>query len=118
MTWMRSPGLQLVAIGVLHNLVGLVLAAGPLRAIVADGFFDAVGHETDRMAAFWFVWFGWMLMLLGGAMRALEPRPVPLGLVVGCAAMILGGCAAMPVSGFWFGLLPVAGMVAGRVRPT
>ncbi|MEQ1571573.1 MAG: DUF6463 family protein [Myxococcota bacterium] len=114
MRHLGSPGLQLVAIGVLHNLVGLVLGSEPLLALAQDGWFGQVEGSMDRVAIFWFLWFGWMLMLLGGAVRALEPGRVPTALTAGIAAMILGGCATIPVSGFWLGLIPVAGLVRSR----
>ena len=65
----------------------------------------------DRIAIFWFLWFGFALMVLGGALRALEPRPAPLALITGLAAMIVGGCMTVPISGFWLGLVPVGGLV-------
>jgi hypothetical protein len=110
----RSPGLQLVAIGVLHNVVGLLLGQEQVLAILAGGYVGAVEGAFDRMAIFWFLWFGWMLMLLGGAVRAIEPRPVPRWLAAGIALMVLGGGLAMPASGFWLGLIPVAGMLMTR----
>jgi hypothetical protein len=108
---LRSPGLQLVGIGVVHNAIGLLLGREPIAAILAGGYTGAVDVAFDRMAIFWFLWFGWVLMLLGGAVRAIEPQTVPRWLVAGIAAMALGGAAAMPLSGFWLALIPVVGML-------
>lgn len=106
-----SPGLQLVAIGLLHNVVGLFLGFAPLREILSGGVIGAVEGSFERMAIFWFLWFGWMLMLLGFALRAREPEPAPRLLVAGLTAVVLGGALAIPASGFWLGLVPLAGMI-------
>lgn len=103
-----SPGIQLGVIGALHTIVGFLIFAPQLRDILADGVLGAVDPVPERMAAFWFLWFGWVLILLGAAFRALEVRgALPLSLVLGAGAMALAGALVLPVSGFWLGFVPV-----------
>jgi hypothetical protein len=113
----RSAGHLIIAIGVLHTVVGLILGAGPLAAIFRDGYVGAVDGHFDRMAIAWFLLFGFVLMLAGDAVRAIEDTaatvPPRLGYALGAIAL-LGG-TAMPVSGFWLGLIP-ATMIVLRAR--
>ena len=67
-------GTQLIAIGVLHNTVGVAMGSAPLRRMLAAGWVGTPDAAFDQMAIFWFLWFGWMLMLLGAAIRTLESR--------------------------------------------
>lgn len=112
---MRSftPGAQLVAIGVLHQVVGLALGRSVLAAIASDGFVSAIEPSFERIALFWFLWFGWVLLLLGGAVLALEGRGgAPRWLAIAIGVMAVGGGLMIPVSGFWLALVPVGMMVA------
>ena len=110
-------GTQLAAIGVLHNVIGFALGAEPLRRMFAAGWIGAAEASFDQAAIFWFLWFGWMLMLLGGALRALEAQGrVPTALLAATAAMCLGGAISIPASGFWLGLIPVATILARQRR--
>lgn len=108
-------GTLMLAIGVLHTVVGVVLGWTPLVAIASDGYVGAVERSFDRMAIFWFLGFGFVLMLAGEAVRLLEDRgePVPprLGWILGAVSGL--GAAAIPASGFWLGLLP-AGLIVWR----
>lgn len=112
-----TAGTLVVAIGVLHTAVGVLLGAAPLQAIVRGGYISAVDGHFDRMAIFWFLMFGFVLMLVGDAFRAIEHAvgvvPPRLGWMLG--AVSLAGAAAMPVSGFWLALIPTA-LILGRAR--
>jgi len=101
-------GTQLMAIGALHTAVGLAMGSAPLRRMLAAGWIGTPDVAFDQMAIFWFLWFGWMLMLLGGAIRVLEQRGgVPIPLILATGAMCVAGGLSMPASGFWLGLAPV-----------
>ncbi len=99
-----------MVIGVLHTVVGLLLGATPLAAIVSAGYVGAVDGYFDRLAIFWFLMFGAVLMLLGEAFRWMEqsPQGVPSRIGWQLGVVCLAGAAAMPVSGFWLGLIPSA----------
>lgn len=114
-----TAGTLVIAIGVLHTVVGLALGAVPLRGIAADGYVGAVESSFDRMAIFWFLAFGLALMLAGEAFRAMERSgervPARLGWML--AAISLLGAAAIPASGFWLGLGPAALVIVRGRRP-
>ncbi len=114
----RLCGPLLVATGVLHLLVGLFFFAGPLAAIAGDGF-GAVGPDPaskafDREAAFWFMLFGVMLLMLGGLTHWAQARTGTLPLFLGWSLLALGviGVVMMPASGFWLALSQAALMLA------
>jgi len=68
--WM---GRWLIAVALLHTVVGLVLGAPVLRDIVERGLFNTVTDDrplTGMVA--WFMLFGVVLALLGMAIDALE----------------------------------------------
>ena len=111
-----SPGRLLTGIGVIHTLFTPVFFARELGAIVADGVIASVAEQYDRNAAFWFAFFGFVLILLGETIHVIERElasPVPSRVTWGLAAVIFTGIVVMPVSGFWLGLVPEFLLVRG-----
>jgi hypothetical protein len=113
---MIKAGSVVSSIALLHCAVGVALAWQPLRAILADGAIGAVDPHLDRMAAFWFMFFGFLLLLLGEALRLWEgsaklPARVGYGLLALCGT----GALIMPISGFWLGVVPAA-LILRRAR--
>jgi hypothetical protein len=104
---MVKAGSILSTIAVLHCATGLVLSPGPLRAIFAAGLLGAIGSDIGRMAIFWYMFFGFMLLLLGEALRLWEREaPVSARVGYGLSALCLAGGILIPVSAFWVGLVP------------
>lgn len=104
-----TAGALVAGIGMVHNLLGFVLGAAPLLEILSAGGFNAVTDDRPwRLAIFWFLWFGWALMLLGGTWHWAERSGLTLPRWGGAAliALGLGGAFFMPVSGFWL-VVPV-----------
>ncbi len=65
----RSSGLLLIATGVLHVLLGVLLGAEPLADIAQDGLFNAVDPYVDRSLVFWFLMSGVLIIMLGQLVR-------------------------------------------------
>lgn len=110
-------GTFVVGMAVVHTAVGLWLGAAPLAAIFRGGYMGAVDGHFDRMTVFWFLWFGFLLLLVGGAFRRMEQSKegIPSGLGWLFGGLCLAGAVAMPVSGFWLGLIPAA-IIVVRAR--
>lgn len=111
-----TAGAMVVGIGVLHNVVGLLVGWPHLEAILGDGYVAAVPDDAPwRMAIFWFLWFGWMLMILGASWHWAERRGLVLPRWLGALFVGMGvaGGVAMPASGFWL-VLPVGWLVWHR----
>jgi Family of unknown function (DUF6463) len=106
----------LVVIGIGHSLLGLVLYRAPLAAIAGDGFVATVlPAHVDRQAAFWFVLFGPILVMLGQIVgRAARRDDAGIVRVVGLWLLAAGivGVVMMPLSGFW--TLIAVGILAVR----
>ena len=103
-----KAGSWVVTIGALHTLVMFVLAGDYLMGMITDGWVAAIEPDPMRMAAFWSLFFGFVLIGYGFALRELEAaqggpsrlHPWALG-----AIAIVGGLA-IPASGFWLALGP------------
>ncbi len=120
-------GQLLMATGVLHLVSGFVFYPGPLFAIAGDGFLNAVEPDVafstfDREAAFWYMIFGVMLLMLGGLTHWAQAQTGTLPAFLGWSLLALGvvGVILMPASGFWLALPQAVLMLAvarrGRSR--
>ena len=72
--------------------------------------------QPERMWAFWFLYFGFVLLLVGELLVWLAASGHAVPRFVGWAllARTLVGVVVMPASGFWLMLIPVAGLLFGR----
>jgi hypothetical protein len=115
-----TSGRLLVATGVLHNAVGVAAGSGALpqaglpprnlfKDIWRDGAIAAIEPDPARMALFWFLMFGCVLMAWGAQIHSAERARAPLPTWSGFSLLGLGliGVALVPVSGFWL-VLPQA----------
>jgi hypothetical protein len=112
MTVTRWIGRAVMAIGVLHTVVGLSLFHSTLSDLFADGLVDTV-HGPVRGYAFWFVFFGLLCGLLGALVDWCEqsPRPLPVFLGLGLLSLTIVCLTLMPASGGWLLLVPAVGAV-------
>lgn len=109
-----TTGQLLIAVGVIHNLFGLVAGLiqvpGTKRKLFAEiinmGVFNSIDPDPMRMALFWFIWFGWAIILCGMGMHHLErtTKSLPQAMQIGLVGLCVGGCVMMPISGFWLAL--------------
>ncbi len=111
--WAGWLGLFFIATALGHALVGVAVFHEALAAIARDGFVNAVHPQLlergvvpyfDREAAFWFMLYTPILVLIGlVTRRALEVRDVVLLRFIGWTLLATGGigAVAMPISGFW-----------------
>ncbi|MEJ8548667.1 DUF6463 family protein [Brevibacillus borstelensis] len=104
----RHVGLMLMLTGLLHTVYGLIAYMKQLQPIVAEGLWNTVADgQWDRATAFWFLIFGFMLIVLGYTVDWLMKKkgiapPVSLGWMLFTICLI--GVIVMPSSGFWLGL--------------
>lgn len=110
-------GPWLLAVAALHTVFALVAFPDVLSALWAHGLIDSVGTDPLRGAVAWFVLFGAVLALLGGALLVLE-RALPClplrGLGLGLCALTVLGVVLMPASGFWLAFPPAVAMLLPR----
>jgi hypothetical protein len=124
-----TAGAWVVVIGVVHTAVGLLLGLGlvqdpsvpqangraPVLEMLGGGVVNAVQPDLLRMVLFWFLFFGFVLLMLGSLMRWAERQGMVLPRSVGWQLAVLGlsGGLLIPESGFWL-VLPVAALVLYR----
>jgi len=70
-SWLRG-------LAVLHLVVGLLVYREPLLAWVQAGVFNSVEPHWDRVAAFWFMLSGWLLLMLSQLAARFERLACPL----------------------------------------
>ena len=112
----KLAGYLLVVTGVVHLLYGLWLFRDPLAGIAADGFSAALGQKPDRRLAFWFLFAGPMIWIVGQLVLWTEARGLrpPGWLGWQLLSLSLVGLALKPRSGFWLALVPAALLVLGE----
>jgi hypothetical protein len=100
-----------LAIGVLHTLVGLAIFRSTLADLAAEGFVNSLRGHPVRELAFWFLFFGLVVLLLGALVDWCEQRDVPLPAFLGLGRLVLAVVCVtfIPVSGGWLLLVPAVG---------
>ena len=111
----RFAGRWLFAVAVVHTAFALVVFRAELSAIIAAGFFDAVGEDPRRAAVAWFTLFGGALAAAALAVDELELQKAPLRRAgIALLVLVVLGIAWMPSSGFWLALPAIAVMIRKR----
>lgn len=118
-TWKYS-GHFMIATGIIHNLLGFVMGWDVLERIASDGFVNSVNDQMDRNAIFWFLFSGFMMMILGSLMNQKlksDQQPLPTSQGYFLLALTVIGCVMMPISGFWI-VIPQALIIIFAKRAT
>lgn len=110
MTW---PGTWLVATGVIHTIFGIAAFHATLVTIWREGLWNTVNGQPVREMAYWFLFFGFVLILFGLALRQMARAGVRVaqGLGWGLLAVTVAGAVVMPLSGVWLLLVPSVGLI-------
>lgn len=115
MNWI---GFSVAAIGAIHALFGLVAFRATLHDLIEECLWNTVNGKPDREMAFWFLFPGLLLMILGrmiGELTADDDR-LRSFLVWTIGGMTCLGVIIKPVSGFWVMLIPLAGLMWSAKR--
>lgn len=92
----------------LHNVVGLILFWKPLSEMVRAGVWNSIDHSFDRRAAFWFLFCGVLLWIIGRMMHWItKEKGIAIPRFVGWHLLIWSvvGIIILPISGFWLVIL-------------
>lgn len=77
----KYSGQFLIATGIIHNTLGFVMGWDTLTSIIKAGFVNSINSEMDRNAIFWFLFTGFMMMVLGSLMLdsiKANGKPLPI----------------------------------------
>jgi hypothetical protein len=102
--WWQLSGILLLATGILHTIIAIMLGGESLLAIAQNGLWNGIGGNFERGLAVWFLVCGIFCMFLGLMVHEYIKRvgeSAPLWLGYGLLIMSVCGCIVDPVSGFW-----------------
>ncbi|WP_212002982.1 DUF6463 family protein [Chitinophaga sp. HK235] len=112
---MKKPwiGKVLTGIGIIHSIFGLIAFRNILGQLFREGLFNTVTTQFDRNAAFWFLFAGFILILLGIFMDDAEKKqhPIPRALGWGLLMITLPSVVILPASGLWLLFIPAIGII-------
>ncbi|MCL2560696.1 MAG: DUF6463 family protein [Rikenellaceae bacterium] len=102
----RYSGIFLVATGILHTIVALIMGKDAFLEIIRDGVINVTSASQDCMRAFavWFFICGIFIILLGQVLHYYikkEQKPAPLFFGYSLLIFSIFGCLIEPGSGFW-----------------
>jgi len=107
--WQLS-GIFLIATGILHTIMALIVKKNAFLEIFRNGFFNATGTNVELKLAFWFLICGIITIFFGQILHYyIKKEQVPAPKFLGYNLLILSivSCCIAPVSGFWL-LIPQA----------
>ena len=105
-------GKTLFAIGVIHSFFGFFFMRGTLALLWSEGLFNTVNGQPRREAVFWFLYTGFLLVIIGALIDRLERSGFRFPAFLGWSFLALTtvGVLVMPISGIWLLIPPVVGM--------
>ena len=106
----KYSGIFLVATGILHTVVAIVLGKEAFMKIVQEGLYNVTSLDFEREFAIWFFVCGIFVILLGQVIHYYikkEQKPAPLSFGYSLLVFTIFGCIIEPGSGFWL-FLPQA----------
>jgi len=107
----RWAGPALIAIGLMHTVVMILLFHGPYAEMLSSGLFATINETGPHTwaAAFWALIFGFMLMLVGVLLPS-QRQPVGKHVALIFTLVVVLGIIVMPTGGFWLGLPVCVGL--------
>lgn len=110
-------GRSILVIGVMHTLVGVIAFHAVLTTIFREGLFNSISlnHQPERESAFWFLFTGFALLIIGGLVVWIERNKMrtPAFLSWSFLSITVAGAFIMPASGFWLLFIPTIGLFRG-----
>lgn len=108
-------GKSLVAIGIAHTIVGILLFRSVLAVLVKEGLINTIplNAPPEREAAFWFLFSGFELLIIGSLVNRIECNKESLPSFLGwtLAVLTILGLIIMPASGSWLLIVPTVAMI-------
>ena len=107
----KYSGILLVATGILHTIVAIIIGWDAFVEIIRNGLLiNVMSRELTHEFALWFLICGVFVILLGQVVHFYikrEQKPAPLIFGYSLLVFTIFGCMIEPGSGFWL-FLPQA----------
>ena len=107
---LSRAGWLLVAMGVLHGVMTLVLFGDLVSEIVRMGLFSGGDWSLGHLAAFWFGLFTWLMIAMGFVIagHARTGDPLPFRQTIGWSSIVIPILCGLilPMSGLWALIVP------------
>jgi hypothetical protein len=110
---LQVSGYWLMAVSMLHVVVGVWIFAEPLMQMIQDGWFNTVAPNPlapfyDREDAFWFLMFTPFLVSIGQLCFWSHANNIPLPQFLGWMLLLTAivGVSLEPISGCWLFIPP------------
>jgi len=110
-------GKSMMVVGLLHTFLGSAHFQGVLADMFNAGLFNTVHRQQlDRFGAFWFLFSGLALILVGALVDWFERKrlALPAFFKWGFLGLTALGCLVMPKSGFWLMVIPAVGLFRAK----
>ena len=106
-------GKVIIFIGIIHLVFGFISYRTAWAEMLRSGLFNTVDSQLEHQAAFWFIVFGMLVLILGGLIDWCEGHKQVLPKFLGWSLLALSivGIVMMPISGWWFLLIPAIGAI-------
>jgi len=100
-------------IGILHLSVGFILLGRIGLELLQDGLFNTVNGQPMREAFFWFIFTGFLIIIIGQIVHWLERNQEAIPTSLGWSLLTLStlGVFIMPASGIWLMFVPAIGIL-------
>ena len=100
-------------IGILHISVGIILLGHIGLELLQDGLFNTVNGQPMREAFFWFIFTGFLIVIIGQIVHWLEGNQAIIPTSLGWSLFVLStlGVFIMPASGIWLMFVPAIGIL-------
>ncbi|MBT9312059.1 DUF6463 family protein [Leptothoe kymatousa] len=113
-------GKTLIFIAIAHSIIGCILYRSALNLLIKDRVFNTIAltGNPNRSSAFWFLYSGFLLLLIGYFVDYLEQLEldIPLPCVAILSSLVAMGVIVMPVSGFWLLIAPMVGLIVRKIN--
>ena len=111
-------GKSLMVIGIIHSIFGFIVFHNIIADLIREMLFNSIDRQLDRNTAFWFLFTGFAIIIIGGLVDWAERKhsELPSFLKWSLLVITILGCFIMPKSGFWLLFIPTIGLLLRRSK--
>ena len=106
-------GKSMIIVGVIHSIFGLAVFSSTVFEVFGEGLFNTVNGQPMREWVFWFMFFGFLLIILGWLVDWCERASLEFPKYFGWAIILFTTVVVfiMPISGGWMMFIPSLGLM-------